>query len=78
MKIVDLREQLHEQIDRLPDDMVEQIADFTMYVMARRRIAPVHDEWGTSEWQAFVLDQFYREDDEVTYTLEEAKEVYKP
>ena len=32
------RDLLHQQIDSLPDDIVEEIADFTLFVMARRQI----------------------------------------
>jgi len=32
-----IREYLHEQIDHLPDEVVEQIADFAWFVMSRRR-----------------------------------------
>lgn len=73
-----IREQLHKQIDNLPDEIVEQIIDFTLFVMARRKIKPLYDEWGQSQWQDFTLGQFFRDDDEVEYTLNEAKEVYRP
>lgn len=70
-----IREQLHKQIDRLPDELVEQIVDFTLFVMARRKIKPLYDEWSHSQWQDFSLSQLFREEAEVTYTLNEAKEV---
>ena len=64
-----IREQLHKQIDHLPDELVEQIVDFTLFVMARRKIKPLYDEWSPSKWQDFALSQFFREEDEVEYTL---------
>lgn len=70
------REQLHQQIDALPDDVVEQIAEFTLFMMAKRRISPVYDEWGAKEWKNFALEQFFREDDDVEYSLEDAQEIY--
>jgi hypothetical protein len=73
-----IREQLHKQIDDLPDEIVEQIIDFTLFVMARRKIKPLYDEWSHSQWQDFALSQFFRDEDEVEYTLNEAKEVYRP
>lgn len=72
------REQLYKQINRLPDDIVQQIADFTFFVMARREIAPLYAEWKGSQWQDFSLEQFFREDDEVEYTLKDAQEIYRP
>jgi len=78
MTMVTIREQLYKQIDSLPDDVVEQIADFTLFVMARRRITPSYVDWGSSQWQDFALGQLFREDDEVEYSLEDAQEIYNP
>lgn len=76
MKPTTFREQLQKQIDTLPDDIVQQIADFTFFVMARREITPLYDDWDSHQWQDFSLEQFFREDDEVEYTLEDAQEIY--
>ena len=76
MTIGTIREQLYRQIESLPDDVVEQIADFTLFVMARRKIAPSYTDWGGHQWQDFTLEQLFRENDEVEYSLEDAKEVY--
>ena len=72
------REQLHKQIDVLPDDLVEQIADFALFLLAKRKAVPGYEEWSEGQWQEFSLEQFFREDDEVTYTIADAKEVYRP
>ena len=72
------REQLYKQIDNLPDDIVEQIADFTLFVMARRQITPNYTDWNSEQWQDFALGQLYREDDEVEYSLKDAREIYHP
>ena len=83
MTTVMIREQLQKQIDILPDDIVEQIADFTLFMMARRQIKPAYSEWQENQWRTFTLEQFFRrdfndeqEDEEVEYSLEDAKEVY--
>ena len=73
-----IREQLHKQIDKLPDDIVQQVADFTLFVMARRQISPNDVDWDGWQWQDFTLEQFFREDDEVEYTLKDAQEIYRP
>lgn len=78
MTTTDLREQLHKQIDRLPDEIVEQIADFTLFVMAKRRAVPAYTEWNDDQWQNFTLEQFFHETDEVEYTLKDAREIYQP
>lgn len=72
------REQLQKQIELLPDDVVQQIADFTFFVMSRRAITPLYADWTDRQWQDFSLAQFFREDDEVEYTLADAQEIYHP
>ena len=78
MTTMTIREQLYKQIDNLPDDVVEQIADFTLFVMARRQITPGYADWDSNQWQDFALGQLYRDDDEVEYSLEDAQEIYHP
>lgn len=78
MSMVITREQLHQQIDALPDDVVEQIADFTLFMMARHQLAPAYAEWSGRQWQDFALAQFFREDENVEYFLEDAQEIYRP
>ena len=78
MTPVILREQLQKQIDTLPDDIVQQIADFTSFMMARREIRPLYSEWSDHQWQDFSLGQFFRGEDEVEYSLNDAKDIYKP
>lgn len=72
------REQLQKQIEMLPDDVVQQIADFTFFVMARRDITPLYADWTAKQWQDFSLEQFFREGDEVEYSLADAQEIYHP
>lgn len=76
MTKITVREQLHQQIDNLPDEIVQQIADFALLVMARRGISSAYVDWNNDQWQEFVLEQFFREEDEVEYSLEDAQEVY--
>ncbi|MEA3351457.1 MAG: hypothetical protein U9Q82_12605 [Chloroflexota bacterium] len=78
MTTVTFREQLHSQIDRLPDEVVQQISDFTFFVMTRQKITPMYNDWSNSQWQAFSLEQFFRGDEEVEYSLEDAEEIYHP
>ncbi|MFQ5399291.1 MAG: hypothetical protein ACE5E7_06790 [Anaerolineae bacterium] len=78
MTTTSIREKLQKQIEILPDDIVEQIADFTLFVMTRRKITPAYDDWDKNQWQEFALEQFFRDDDEVEYTLKDAQEIYHP
>jgi hypothetical protein len=78
MVVINIREQLSKQIEKLPDEVVEEIADFTMFIMARRQIKPEYEDWNEKLWQDFALQQFFREDEEVDYTLNDAQEVYRP
>jgi predicted component of type VI protein secretion system len=71
-----IREQLCKQIDDLPDDVVEQVADFALFLMRRRQTAHRYTYWKESEWQEFSLEQLFREDDEIEYSLKDAQEIY--
>jgi hypothetical protein len=55
MNTTAIRKQIHKRIDTLSDDAVEQIADFTLFIMARKHIAPDYGEWAGQEWQDFTL-----------------------
>jgi len=79
MKTTLRREQLHKQIDLLPDELVQEIADFVLFLLAKRKVAPLFEDWDEQQWRDFSLEQFFREeDDEVTYTLADAREIYRP
>ena len=73
-----VREKLRKQIESLPDDVVEQIADFTLFIMAKRQISPDYEDWESSQWQDIALRQLFRDNDEVEYSLEDAQEIYRP
>ena len=54
----------------------EQIADFALFIMAKRQITPEYEDWDGSQWQDFALGQLFREEDEVEYSLQDAAEIY--
>ncbi len=76
MTIEIVRKQLHQQIDTVPDDIVRQIADFALFVVTRQKIQ--YGDWDGHEWQDFSLEQFFREGDDVEYSLDDAQEIYRP
>jgi len=39
-----IRDRLHKQIDRLPDELVEQVANFALFLMAKQKVAPLKAE----------------------------------
>ncbi len=73
-----LREQLHQQIDQLPDHIVEQIANFTRLISTQQNAKPDYNNWQKEDWEQFSLEQFFSEEDELEYSLEDAQEIYKP
>jgi len=77
MSEMQVREQLHKRIDALPDEIVEQIADFTLFIMTKKQISPAYEEWAVHQWQDFTLEQFFREEDDVEYSLADAQEIYE-
>ena len=75
-----LREQLHHQIDTMPEDVLAEVADFTAFVLDRRQNGGEHRDWSDSAWRSFAAEQFLRgtEDEDVEYTLDDAREVFHP
>ena len=73
---IDIREKLHQQIDNLPDSIIEMIDKFTQALIAKREI-PEYYDWESGQWQEFSLAEFFSEGDEIEYFLEDAKEIYK-
>jgi len=77
MNTLQTRKQLHKRIDNLSDEVIEQIADFTLFVMAKKQKTPLYEEWATHQWRNFALEQFFREEDDVEYSLIDAQEIYE-
>ncbi len=77
-----IRVRLHEQIDRLPDELVEQVADFVLFLATKQKISARYHDWDERQWDEFALRQFFRAEDEeegeVEYSLKDAREVYHP
>lgn len=74
---VTTRQQLHQQIDKLPDHLVEQIARFTQLITTGQNNILEYTNWQDQEWQEFSLQQFFSEEDEIEYSLEDAQEIYQ-
>ena len=49
MNTMQIRKQLHQRIDNLPDDALEEVADFTLFVMAKKQT--LYEEWTVHQWQ---------------------------
>ena len=71
-----IREELHQQIDRLPDDIVEKIANFTRLIYPESNNISEYTNWQDEDWQKFSLEQFFKEEDEIEYSLADAQEIY--
>ena len=72
-----IRQQLHQQIDQLPDHIVEKIANFTQFISTQQNSLTDYIDWQNKEWSEFSLEQFFCEEDEVEYSLEDAQEIYQ-
>ena len=71
-----IRQELHQQIDRLPDDIVEKIANFTRLISTEPNNISEYTNWQDEDWQKFSLEQFFKEGDEIEYSLADAQEIY--
>jgi len=69
-----LRKQVQQQIESLPEDVLQEVADFMAFVLARRGYEGEIDDWDDASWQQMALEQFFREDEAVEYTIEDAIE----
>lgn len=71
-----------QQIDRIPDKVIRDIEERAWQLAAEAAFKHQENQtiadWRNSEWQDFSLGQFFREEDEVEYTLGDAQEIYKP
>jgi hypothetical protein len=73
-----IREELHQQIDQLPDHIVEKIANFTQLISTELNNISEYTNWQDEDWQKFSLEQFFKEEDEIEYSLADAQEIYQP
>jgi len=76
---INTREKLHQQIDNLPDDVVEKIAQFTSLITSNSsdKNSYEYSDWQKKEWQELCLNQFFSDDDDIEYSLEDAQEIYQ-
>lgn len=78
MSVIALRELLQQQIAKVPDELLPEISDFIAFITTRRQ-GVTYVDWSAEEWRDFTLAQFMRDtDDDVEYSLEDAKEVFHP
>jgi len=52
------REQLHQQIDQLPDHIVEPIVNFASSMITKKNNIPEYSNWEDKDWQEFSLQIF--------------------
>ncbi|MEW5938883.1 MAG: DUF2281 domain-containing protein, partial [Chloroflexota bacterium] len=75
-----IRDRLYKLIDLMPDELVEQVADFAAFLAAKQKNSPAYHDWDERQWQEFALREFFRDDgeegEEVEYSLNDAREVY--
>ena len=68
------RDELRRQLDFLPDDMLQEVADFVAFILARRGKLD-YENWTEEEWRAFSATQFLKEADDVEYSLKDAEDI---
>jgi hypothetical protein len=77
-----LNQDFKEFIQFLNDNyvqLVKQIASLILSIATKQKIGvSEYTDWQSTQWQDFVLTQFFGEDDEIEYSLEDAEEIYQP
>ncbi len=74
MTISRLRKQVQQQIESLPEDVLQEVADFMTFLLDRRRHEGEMTSWDEDAWQQMALEQLFREEEDVEYTIEDAVE----
>ncbi len=59
-------------------DWNEKIANFTRLISPEPNKISEHTNWQDEDWQKFSLEQFFKEGDEIEYSLADAQEIYQP
>jgi len=73
-----LREELRQQVEILPEDLIQEVADFAAFLLLRRQKTINYQEWNEANWQQFTLQHFFRDtENDVAYSLANAKEIYQ-
>jgi hypothetical protein len=76
MMTASTREDLRRQLDLLPDEIVQEVADFVAFILARRGMVN-YEDWTEQEWRTLSAAQFLKEADDVEYSLDDAEEIYQ-
>ena len=71
-------EQRYKQIDNQPEHLVEQTADSVSFLAAKNKAIHLYEDWDEQQWQDFFLEQFFRIDDVVVYTLKDVQGIHHP
>ena len=62
----------------LPEDTIVQVDVTPLETAPVPDMKAITEDWEQAEWQDFALEQFFCEEDEIEYTIKDAKEVYRP
>jgi len=77
-KKLDLPEDALVQVDVTPLESAPVAGVGDSLFGAFPELKAITEDWEQEEWRDFALKQFFREDDEIEYTIKDAKEVYRP
>lgn len=74
---VDLRTELRQKIDHLSDEQLELFTKIVQFVEQKDlNNLREYEDWTDQEWHKLALQALW-DDDEVEYTLADAKEIYR-
>jgi len=68
-----LKTELHQKIDHFTEKQLELLAKIACFI--EQNDLKEYEDWTDQEWQKLALQSLW-DDDEVEYTLADAKEVY--
>jgi len=74
---LDLRKELRQKIDHLSDEQIELFTKIVQFVEQKDlNNLREYEDWTDQEWHKLALQALW-DDDDVEYTLADAKEIYR-
>ncbi len=75
---INLREKLHQKIDQISEEQLEMVdKQQTIKDSIDKLVDILYDNSSDEDWQNLAIQSLWEEEEEVEYTLADAKEVYR-
>ncbi|MFM1841273.1 MAG: hypothetical protein RLZZ490_4 [Cyanobacteriota bacterium] len=73
---INLRKKIHQKIDQIPEDQLEMV-DKRIKDSIDKWVGVLYENSSDEDWQNLAIQSLWEKEEEVEYTLADAKEVYR-